>query len=201
MPDPSRILRRTGNLDGLSGIIIASKLDIQTLPPASRLALRWSPAVGATKPVLAGFDSNIQINQARLSMDRILARLGPDEWLLIAAAADAENLTRDLTTQLGADHYSLVDVSHRSCALEIAGPAAAAVLAAGCSIDLGRDQFPVGAATRTLFAKAEVVLIRGVDKLDPDGRHHPVYRLEFWRSFGRYVHAFLVEAAREHAVT
>ncbi|MFX8747406.1 sarcosine oxidase subunit gamma family protein, partial [Acinetobacter baumannii] len=62
--------------------------------------------------------------------------------------------------RLGQEPHSLVDVSHRNTAIQIAGPAAADVLNAGCPLDLRLDAFPVGMCTRTLFAKAEIVLWR-----------------------------------------
>ena len=49
--------------------------------------------------------------------------------------------------------------------------------------------FPVGAGTRTLLAKAEILLVRTA----PDR-----YRVECWRSFATYVHGFLQEAALDY---
>ncbi len=46
----------------------------------------------------------------------------------------------------------------------------------------------MGAGTRTLFGKAEIVLIR---------TDETAYRLECWRSYATYVQGFLAEAARE----
>jgi sarcosine oxidase, subunit gamma len=61
------------------------------------------------------------------------------------------------------------------------------LLAAGCPLDLDERAFPVGMCTRTVLAKAEVVLWRtGVES----------FRLEVARSFVAYVSEFLAEAAR-----
>jgi sarcosine oxidase subunit gamma len=61
------------------------------------------------------------------------------------------------------------------------------VLAAGCPLDLEADAFPVHMCTRTMLAKAEIVLWRtGAEE----------FRLEVWRSFAAYVSQFLAEAAR-----
>ena len=83
--------------------------------------------------------------------------------------------------------HSLVDVSHRQSALAVSGPQAATLLAAGCPLDLDESAFPVGMCTRTVLAKAEVMLWR----TEPQ-----VFRLEVWRSFVAYVSQFLGEAAR-----
>jgi sarcosine oxidase subunit gamma len=49
--------------------------------------------------------------------------------------------------------------------------------------------FPVGMCTRTVFAKAEIVLWRtSVD----------IFRLEVWRSFTDYVARYLAQVAREY---
>jgi sarcosine oxidase subunit gamma len=78
-------------------------------------------------------------------------------------------------------------VSHRQSALAVSGPQATTLLAAGCPLDLDASVFPVGMCTRTMLAKAEVVLWR----TDPQ-----VFRVEVWRSFVAYVSQFLGEAAR-----
>jgi sarcosine oxidase, subunit gamma len=63
------------------------------------------------------------------------------------------------------------------------------VLNSGCPLDLDESAFPVGMATRTILAKAEVILWR---------RGPTAFHVECWRSFGPYVHYFLGEAAREY---
>ncbi len=72
--------------------------------------------------------------------------------------------------------HSATDVSHRNTAIIVSGPGAEATLAGGCPQDLSLQAFPVGARSRTLFGKVEVVLLR----LDDD-----TFRVEVWRSFLR----------------
>ena len=57
-------------------------------------------------------------------------------------------------------------------------------------LDLDPAAFPVGMCTRTVLAKAEIVLWRRAD----DSFH-----LEVWRSFAAYVSGVLAEAARDLA--
>ena len=110
--------------------------------------------------------------------------LGPDEWLVIDEGAknpvEALSKTRSL--------HSAVDVSHRNTAIIISGPGAETVLSAGCPQDLSMDTFPVGACSRTIYGKAEVVLWRTGEN---------TFRLECWRSFSTYVFDFLEIAARD----
>jgi sarcosine oxidase, subunit gamma len=87
--------------------------------------------------------------------------------------------------------HSLVDVSHRQTALQVSGPGAAVLLSAGCPLDLDPSAFPVGMCTRTVLAKAEIVLWRTAED---------IFHIEVWRSFAAYVSRFLAEAAREIAL-
>jgi sarcosine oxidase subunit gamma len=62
------------------------------------------------------------------------------------------------------------------------------LLNAGCPLDLDLAAFPVGMCTRTVLAKAEIVLWRTSAE---------VFHVEVWRSFASYVTEYLAEAARE----
>jgi sarcosine oxidase subunit gamma len=65
---------------------------------------------------------------------------------------------------------------------------AATLINHGCPLDLFDDAFPVGMCTRTLFAKAEVILWR---------TENHSYRLEIERSLATYAWQMLREARRE----
>lgn len=117
-------------------------------------------------------------------------KLGPDEWLLTDGETDADSLSARLTETVGEAPFSLVDVSDRSVTIAISGAMAATVLNAGCPLDLGDAAFPVGAATRTVFAKAEIVLARTAET---------EFHIDVWRSFAPYVWTYLDEARRELA--
>lgn len=81
--------------------------------------------------------------------------------------------------------HSLVAVSHRNAALHISGPEAATVLNAGCPLDLHKAEFPPGMCTRTLLAKAPIILWRTA---------LPLFYMSTWRSFMPYAWDFLIEA-------
>jgi sarcosine oxidase subunit gamma len=114
--------------------------------------------------------------------------LGPDERLLLAPVAPGSEIAQLLEQALRDTPHSLVDVSHRQTALEVSGPHAVTVLSAGCPLDLDPSAFPVGMCTRTVLAKAEIVLWRTGENL---------FQVEVWRSFAAYVSRFMAEAARE----
>ena len=115
--------------------------------------------------------------------------LGPDEWLLIAED-EAEGLGEALEAALAGVAHALIDVSHRQCAIELAGPGAARLINAGCPLDLDLSAFPVGMVARTLLLKAEIMLWR---------REAERFRLEVARSFAPYVAAVLTASARDQA--
>jgi sarcosine oxidase subunit gamma len=164
---------------------------IAPVAPCARWSLRLPPAAAARLRELAGFHIAMEINHCSFENAKLAARLGPDEWLLCAPVDAAAGLERSVTSALSAEAHALVDVGHRYTALALEGPHASTLLAAGCALDLHPAAFTAGAATRTLFGKAEIVLWRLHDA--------PAYRVECARTFAPYVYAFLREAAREFA--
>ena len=160
---------------------------LQPQPPATRYILRGGE--GARAAAADAFGVGLPATPCRAASGGVRAALwlGPDEWLLISAERAADETTVELRAALAGLPHSLVDVSHRQVALEVSGPDAPLLLAAGCPLDLERGAFPVGMCTRTMLAKAEIVLWR-------TGAN--VFRIEVWRSFAPYVSAFLGEAAR-----
>ena len=120
------------------------------------------------------------------------ARLGPDEWLLTMPEHAAATFNAVAAAALAPLHHALTDIGHRHVAIELRGRSASDVLAAGCPLDL--ERMVAGDATRTIFGKIEVILSC------LDGDEAPVWRIECWRSHGRYLQAFLAEAASEFNV-
>ena len=161
-----------------------ASLPVGLLPPAVRYTLR----VASAPRDAAGFQLDGEINCVTWRDGRLAARLGPDEFLLIAPAGE-DSLMSDVSAALESTFHSLVDISHRHVAFEMSGPNAADILNNGCPLDLADAAFPAGTATRTLLGKCEIVLMRIDDR--------PVYRVECWRSFAGYVRDFLATAAME----
>ncbi|MEP7246401.1 MAG: sarcosine oxidase subunit gamma family protein [Gammaproteobacteria bacterium] len=114
--------------------------------------------------------------------------LGPDEQLLLAPEPQAARLVEILHNSLATVAHSVVDISHRQTAFEIAGPSARMLLNTGCPLDLADGSFPVGMCTRTLFEKSEIVLWRTAAD---------TFHVEVWRSFAPYVTGLLARGARE----
>lgn len=182
MPETSIAARR-------SPILAASSSGpVRVLPPADRLVLQLKAGRGADLPAAAGaFDLSGPLNSVRGAPERFAARIGPGEWLIVCPEGEGVETKAAMAGDLAGRFFSLVTVGHRNAALGVGGPHAADILNAGIALDLSDAAFPPGSATRTLLGKAEVVLVRV----------GAAFRVECWRSFAPYVHAFLTDAARE----
>jgi len=155
-----------------------------------RLVLRVGPqgaqALGRVLgPALAG-----RMNSATPGDGCTALRLGPDEWLLLAGTDSDPWLAARIADAAKGAAISLVDVSHRHAGIVLAGQACEAVLASGCPLGLDIASFPVGRATRTVLAKAEIILWR---------RDADRFQLEVARSFAPYVVALLGVAIEDEA--
>ena len=159
-------------------------------PPATRFSFRGAAAAQAAAGAAFGLALPTTACRAAMQTARAALWLGPDEWLLMAPAGDGATLKDGFGAALQRIAHSLVDVSHRQGALEVRGPHAAWLLAAGCPLDLHPLSFPVGMCTRTVFAKAEIVLWRTAAE---------AFHVEVWRSFTAYLVGLLQEVARELA--
>lgn len=160
---------------------------LRPLPPATRYILRAAEPARVAAERAFGVPVPALACRAAAAGERAALWLGPDEWLLLAPEAEAGAVAPALDAALGSLPHSLVDVSHRQIACSVCGPQAATLLSAGCPLDLDARAFPVDMCTRTVLAKAEVVLWRTGAQ---------AFRLEVWRSFAAYVSQFLAEAAR-----
>lgn len=151
---------------------------LHPLPPASRLVLRGSPQVLAAAADALGLPRSESPCRAVRNGDRVALWLGPDERLLLAPADAGQEIQGFLQRALAGMPHSLVEVSHAQVAFELGGPHAAVALNIGCPLDLDAAAFPVDMCTRTVFAKAQIVLWR---------RGPETFRVETARSFAPYV--------------
>lgn len=168
------------------GIASYSWVSVAPAAYAARLSLRAPRASLGELSQALDLELPAKPKTSAMKGKRAALWLGPDEWLLIGPAAD------DLAGALAkvTAFHSAVDVSHRNVGILVAGERAEATLAAGCPQDLSLASFPVGACSRTVFGKIEIVLWRtGAD----------AFRVECWRSFCDYALKLLAEAARDAA--
>jgi len=160
------------------------------LGPAARLAFRGREAAVQAAGEAFGVALPREACRRNEADGRFALWLGPDEWLLIVPGSDPAPLFDAIEAATAGLPHSLVDVSARSVGIEIAGERAAFVLNQGNPLDLSLEAFPVGMCTRTVFHKAEIVLVRHA----PD-----IFHIDVWRSFAPYVWEMLEQGRRELA--
>ncbi len=163
-----------------------SGLTLAPCPAAERVSLRADAETAAAIGVMLGVTLPTAPKTSATGPDLTAGWLGPDEWLLIAENGGSGDLAGKLAT-VENGNFSAVDVSHRNTAIAISGTKAVDALNSGCPLDLSLAAFPVGACTRTLLGKSEIVLIREAEDR---------FRVECWRSFSDYVWKYLVDAAK-----
>jgi sarcosine oxidase subunit gamma len=175
---------RRSALDGFHGG--SSAVRLTPAPNAARASIRAYPDAVAALSSALGVELPTRPKSSASGGGITALWLGPDEWLLIgpdrtdfvALAAKADVL------------HSAVDISHRNVGIMVSGPGARVAVNSACPHDLSEASFPVGACTRTVFGKMEIVLHR--ERAD-------TYRVECWRSFADYCFGMLAEGAHDAA--
>jgi len=159
-------------------------VSIEAAPAASRISLRATSKGAKTFEKSLGFALPKKPGKSASKNSKHALWLGPDEWLII----DEKNADQTMVPRLPNPEFSAVEISHRNAAVNISGVGAISTLNAGCPRDLSLTAFPVGACSRTIFGKAEVVLYRTGDAS---------FRMEFWRSYAEYVWGYLIDASKD----
>jgi sarcosine oxidase, subunit gamma len=173
-----RIEPLAGRVAGAAGVALTPAA------PASRVSLRTDPSNATDLSKALGLDLPLAPKtSASNGRGRLAAWLGPDEWLIIDETGDP---LADLAKAKVL--HSAVDISHRNTAILLSGDGARGTLEAGCPQNLSDTAFPIGAASRTVMGKMEVVIIRTGET---------EFRVECWRSFSDYAFRFLSEAAKD----
>lgn len=164
----------------------AKDVKLAVLPSAERISLRAPSASVAALSKALGVPLPQKPKTSAARDGRTALWLGPDEWLVFDEAGKDP-----LADCAGVEAlHSAVGISHRNVGISVSGSAAAAAVNAGCPQDLSLDAFPIGACSRTVLGKVEIVLYR------PSA---DAFRVECWRSFSDYVWTFLTEAAKDAA--
>ncbi|MEG1817356.1 sarcosine oxidase subunit gamma, partial [Pseudomonas sp.] len=115
--------------------------------------------------------------------------LGPDEWLLIVAGGQEFAVEQKLRDALEGQHIQVVNVSGGQTLLELSGPNVREVLMKSTSYDVHPNNFPVGKAVGTVFAKSQLVIRRTGEE---------TWELLIRRSFSDYWWLWLQDAAAEY---
>lgn len=83
--------------------------------------------------------------------------LGPDEWLIVTAAADTAVLAGRVQDALQARHAAVNDLSGGQVVLRVSGANARKLFARGCTLDFHPDAFGPGSCAQSGLGKANVL--------------------------------------------
>jgi len=165
-----------GLADRLAGV--TGEITMAEVPFLTQLDVRRNPDAPT------GFPFPTQPCTSIRSGDVDVLWLGPDEWLVVGPPGAAERLT----SEVGAEGTSIVDVSAQRTTLELGGPAVRDLLAGGCAIDLDPSVFGPGDCVQTELAHAPVVLIR----------RDPVFWVLVRSSYAAHLVDWLLDASVEY---
>lgn len=123
--------------------------------------------------------------------DSSLQWLGPDEWLLIVPSGEEFGAEQRLRKALDGQHFQVVNVSGGQTLLELSGAKVRELLMKSTSYDVHPNNFPIGKAVATVFAKSQLVI-----------RHtgEDTWELLVRRSFADYFWLWLQDASREYGL-
>ncbi|WP_409320503.1 sarcosine oxidase subunit gamma [Pseudomonas putida] len=124
--------------------------------------------------------------------DMSLQWVGPDEWLLIVPGGQELAVEQKLRAALEGQHIQVVNVSGGQSLLELRGPNVRDVLMKSTSYDVHPNNFPVGKAVGTVFAKSQLVIRRTADD---------TWELVIRRSFADYWWLWLQDASAEYGLS
>lgn len=178
--DPSPAARDV-RLDETGSLVIRAAEDV------ARLSLRIDPVAAAAAARAFGAPLPDRIGGTARAGGRLALRLGPDEWQLLAPLSESGTIMESFARLPTA--HSLVDVGHREVGLLVEGEAASLALRSAIAFDV--EAMPVGTGCRTVFDKAQIILIR-------EARDR--FRIEVWRSFADHVWGLLRAVSHEIAL-
>jgi len=118
--------------------------------------------------------------------------VGPDEWLLIVPGGQELAVEQKLRAALEGQHIQVVNVSGGQSLLELRGPNVRDVLMKSTSYDVHPNNFPVGKAVGTVFAKSQLVIRRTAED---------TWELVIRRSFADYWWLWLQDASAEYGLS
>jgi heterotetrameric sarcosine oxidase gamma subunit len=181
----------------VTGRASAADLTLTDVTPLAKVLVR-APHDGETARLLG-----VRFGRAtRDSAGDLVTGSGPGEWLVLGPAggqsALAQRLEELTAPAAAAELVTVLDLTHGRALLRLTGPAAAAMLAKVCAIDLADHATPDGATFRSSVARVVTDVTRD-DAERPAGRV-PSYLLGCERSYGQYLFGALLDAGAEFGI-
>ena len=192
---PDSVLQHLAERLAAGSIAGAEGVQLSELALPAMINLRGDPTEAAFRRGVQsalGLEPGIQANTFTRNATMRCLWLGPDEWLIVAAAGTAEDLAARLCAALAGQHVSVVDISAAYASLQLAGQRAREVLAKACPLDLHPRTFRSGHCAQSNFARTQAIVA-----LEDDA---PVFHLYVRRSLAAYLAEWLLDAMREYHV-
>jgi len=113
--------------------------------------------------------------------------LGPDEWMLASASWLPRDIEANLREALGAQSYSIVDVTSGYTSVRLSGRKVPLVLSRGCPLDLSSETFMAGRCAQSVYFKSPLIIA---------SHGGAVYDLILRRSFAEYSMLMMLDALK-----
>lgn len=169
-----------------TAIVTATPLSIRVAADVARFSLRIDPAAIDAASKAFGLKLPKKIGDLSISGEKRAVCLGPDEWYLTAPLAEQDAVEAGFAGLYTKALHSLVEIGHREVGIEVEGAAALLALRSAIAFDI--EAMPVGSGCRTIFDKAQIVLLREAEQR---------FRIEVWRTFADHVWGLLEAVGRE----
>jgi len=137
-----------------------------------------------------GVDVPSEANMFSTTDNAVVYWLGPDEWLVKLKSED-EVQTSEFLEVVGDNHCAATDLSSGTTLLRLSGPSVENVLRQGITFDIHPRAFKFGSCAQTVFAHANVLLVRSSENTDE-------LEMIMRRSFAEHIMLFLLNAAADY---
>lgn len=176
----------------VSGARSAGPLRLIDLTPLTKTLVRTAPGSDAARRLECPF------GRTRRDNGSLVIGAGPDEWLILSPAGTQPPVVVEIEGAGGAPSdaslLTVIDVTHGSVILRLAGGDSDRVLEKICAIDLSERVTPDGSSFRSSVARLRCTVVRD----DLDGERS--YLIESDRSSGQYLFDAICDAGTEFAM-
>lgn len=170
--------------DTLTRLPLRTVLNLRGDPADAGFLKSVEEATGVSLPTAANTWTDVH--------GRCAIWLGPDEWLIVAPDASAEDLERAIREARGDDPWlAVTDVSHNSTVFALEGPNARAVLSKASPMDFHPRAFGAIVCAQTVLARTRALILLA----EPE---KPVFEVWVRNSFARYTEDWLRDAMEEY---
>jgi sarcosine oxidase subunit gamma len=173
----------------------AGALRMEERPFAGKFSLRVDPQAGGLLLRAAlGLGLPIEPLASSTSGETSFLWMGPDEWMLVTSAGEAEDKFTAARKALAGVHHQLVSVSDYYTIIEVAGPKAREALMKLTSLDLHPRAFKPGMVTGSVFGRVNAMIWL------PAGTGAETFQLFIRWSMADYLWCAIADAGREWGV-